>query len=120
MINIAKLHRELEAAGLPVVGVAADGRMDWSRKLTEAEADQVKVILEAHDPVDYGQVRQEEAEKAAAAVENWSSWTAEKAAEYINANVTTVASARGVLVSMAKLVIALRDQTWPELAGNGK
>jgi hypothetical protein len=51
-INIVKLHRELETVGLPVVGVAANGRLDWSRELSESETAQAKAIVEAHDPTE--------------------------------------------------------------------
>lgn len=119
-INCMKLHRELAAAGLPVVGVCENGRIDWSRELSESEAAQAKAITAAHDPTDHIAARKAAAESAAAAVPNWSTWTAEKAEEYINANVTTLAGARVVLAAMAKLLVALRDEAWPELAGEGK
>ena len=49
-INPAKLHHELKAAGLPVVGVSSSGRVDYDRSLTAAEKGSALLIMEAHDP----------------------------------------------------------------------
>ena len=51
MIDVAQLHTEIEAAGLPVVGVSSDGRVDYSRELTSAEQTTAKTIIAAHDPL---------------------------------------------------------------------
>lgn len=50
MIDVAGLHAELEAAGLPVVGVSSDGRIDYSRDLTPAEQATADAVVAAHDP----------------------------------------------------------------------
>lgn len=50
MIDVAQLHAELETAGLPVVGVSSDGRIDYSRELTAAEQTTAQAIIAAHDP----------------------------------------------------------------------
>lgn len=50
MVDALSLHTELEAAGLPVVGVSSDGRVDYSRALTAAEQTTAKAIIAAHDP----------------------------------------------------------------------
>lgn len=49
-INPAKLHHELKAAGLPVVGVSSSGRVDYDRSLTVAEKESARLVMEAHDP----------------------------------------------------------------------
>ena len=49
-INPAKLHHELKAAGLPVVGVSSSGRVDYDRSLTAAEKESAQLVMEAHDP----------------------------------------------------------------------
>ncbi len=49
-INPAKLHHELKAAGLPVVGVSSSGRIDYDRSLTAAEKESALLVMEAHDP----------------------------------------------------------------------
>ncbi len=50
LINPEKLHQELKAAGLPVVGVSSAGRVDTEKALTKAQQDQVQSIISAHDP----------------------------------------------------------------------
>ena len=48
--NSTKLDAELKAAGLPIVGCSSDGRIDYSREITEQEAQLAQSILDAHDP----------------------------------------------------------------------
>ena len=50
MLNVVSLTDELAAAGLPVVGVSSDGRVDYSRELTAAEQTTAQAIIAAHDP----------------------------------------------------------------------
>jgi len=45
-----KLHESLIAVGLPVVGVASTGRIDYSRELTKSEQDKVKSLIASFDP----------------------------------------------------------------------
>ncbi len=49
-VNPQKLHQELKEAGLPVVGVSASGRVDYSRALTAAEQTSAEQVIAAHDP----------------------------------------------------------------------
>lgn len=50
MINISKLHKELEQAGIPIHGVSSDGRIDFKPEATQAQRDQAKQIVSNHDP----------------------------------------------------------------------
>lgn len=50
VLDVTSLHSELEAAGLPVVGVSSDGRVDYARPLTPAEQTTAQAIITAHDP----------------------------------------------------------------------
>lgn len=50
MIDSADLYEELIAAGLPVVSVNSDGRIDYARDLTAAEQATAQAIIAAHDP----------------------------------------------------------------------
>lgn len=47
--HVRKLTKELQAAGLPVAGVASTGRVDYSRELTKAEAAIAATVIAAHD-----------------------------------------------------------------------
>ncbi|BBB47134.1 hypothetical protein [Pelolinea submarina] len=48
-VNPTKLHQELLAAGLPVVSVASDGRVDYSRDLTTTEQITAAAVIAAHN-----------------------------------------------------------------------
>jgi hypothetical protein len=50
LINVSKLHEELSAAGLPVVSVHSDGKVDYSRLLSNAEKAKVDQLMASHDP----------------------------------------------------------------------
>ena len=50
MINVELLHYELAQAGLPVEGVASDGRIDYSRELTAGEQTTADSVVAEHDP----------------------------------------------------------------------
>jgi hypothetical protein len=46
--NPGKLHQELSDAGLPVVSVSSDGRIDYSRDLTQTEETTAASVIAAH------------------------------------------------------------------------
>lgn len=48
-VNPSKLHQELLAAGLPVVSVSSDGRVDYSRELTTTEQTTAAAVIVAHN-----------------------------------------------------------------------
>ena len=48
-INPVKLHQELLSAGLPVVSVSTDGRVDYSRDLTVSEQKTSAAVIAAHN-----------------------------------------------------------------------
>ena len=50
MTDIVGLNDELVSAGIPVVSVYSDGRIDYSRDLTPAEQTTAQAIIAAHDP----------------------------------------------------------------------
>jgi len=44
------VHTSFQITGLPVVGVSASGRVDYSRALTAAEQAAAEQVIAAHDP----------------------------------------------------------------------
>jgi hypothetical protein len=50
MINLMKLHNELVLAGLPIVGVSSDGRVDFDGTETPENIEAAALIVAAHDP----------------------------------------------------------------------
>lgn len=63
------------------------------------------------------QARKEAAQTEAAGLPGWATFTAQEAEDYIDQQVTDLASAKSVLKKMARLLAALRDSQWPHLAG---
>lgn len=45
----------------------------------------------------------------------WAGWTEAQALAWIDANVNSLASAKVALRAMAQMLIALRNETWPDL-----
>ena len=48
-------------------------------------------------------------------IPGWATWDVTQTLDYIDANVTNLTSAKGVLKAMARLLVALRDKVYPEL-----
>lgn len=63
-------------------------------------------------------LRQEQSDSDAANIPGWATWTAQEAQDWIDANVTNLASARTALKAMARMLLALRNKTWPNLEGS--
>jgi hypothetical protein len=49
-VNPLKLHKELQAVGLPVSGVRSDGFICFTADLTEEQFNQAVALLDQHDP----------------------------------------------------------------------
>lgn len=49
-INLPKLHQELLDAGLPIVGVSSDGRVDFDGTETPENIEAAALLVAAHDP----------------------------------------------------------------------
>lgn len=50
MINLSKLHQELVAAGIPMIGVDETGRIDFAPEATQGQRQHAAQIVAAHDP----------------------------------------------------------------------
>ena len=82
------LHHELENAGLPVVGVASTGRIDYSRDLSQDEFTLAAAIIAAHKAD--GLLPWEQAAADAAAAKNalgelpdYAAWTPQETQEQL-------------------------------------
>ncbi len=119
MINATKLDQELKAAGIQFSGVNSSGVV-WDIEGNEIQdRPDVLVILQAHDPVDYitpiREALQAEAPILLRNIPNWATWDTQQVTDYINTEVTSLASTKVVLVAMAKMLVALRDKTFAEI-----
>jgi hypothetical protein len=130
MIRIDLLHYELEQAELPVVGVSSDGRIDYSRELTEVEQQTAAAIIAAHDPT--GLLPEEQAERDSISgyqklpdwartanaqdagsyinAQIWNGQTVEQVNAWIDANITdiTTANVSQINARLANIRLALR------------
>lgn len=57
----------------------------------------------------------DEAATRAANIPAWATWTETQAQDWIDSNVTDLPTAVVALKAMARLIVALRDATWPNL-----
>lgn len=90
---------------------------DWSPDDIGA---QMQAVIDLHDPA---QQTAAQAAMAAAAtapdrvrlISGWATWNETQVLDYIDTNVNDLASAKAVLKALARMVVALRDATWPAL-----
>lgn len=126
--NLLKLDADIRAAFADdVAGLTAQGAditVHLLRQPTPAEQTLIAETLAAHDPA--SKTPEQIAAEQAAAVEaaadtqaanipGWATWDEATALAYITNNVTDLASAKVVLLAMARLLVALRNKTWPNL-----
>ena len=100
MIKVGLLHYQLAQAGLPVVGVSADGRVDYSRALVPAEEAIAAQVIAAHDPngllpeeqnaQDYRQARQAALTLLNSGIDSWPTMTAAQKNAWVGANMDAV------------------------------
>lgn len=123
-VNFEVLDAEMRAAfGDRISGISQSGGLLTVHVLEQAEDDKALAedVLARHDP-DALTPEQAALDKAvsaparAAAIPRWATWDEAQAAAWIAANVKDMDSARAALIDMARLLVALRDATWPGLA----
>ena len=107
------LIEDLLAAGLPITSIVetkpGNYRSECSRTLTPEE-------WAAYDQIVYpDRVRKASAKGEAALATALKTITPAEAVTYINNKVTDLTSAKAVLKLMARMLIALRDEVWPDL-----
>ena len=121
MINVAKLSKELTAAGIAIGGCNSNGIVWDVDGVTEIQnLPEVQTVLRVHTP-DKTQAemaalaRKENAKQEAGLASQLKSLTPQEAVDYIETNVTNLASAKAVMKIMARMLIALQDAQFPEL-----
>jgi hypothetical protein len=118
------IYDDLLAAGLPVIDAEPGQTPHFSRLLTLAEEDVRDSIM--NKPY----YRLSHAKETAKNIPNWATWSQSDWNTYFNNNlsdtevdlVTSLATARVMLKrqnlvtqNLVKLIIAMRDQMWPDL-----
>jgi hypothetical protein len=99
------------------MGAQVEVTMDVPGGVTEAEID---AVIAAHDPNASGVGEQLDATRnaaksAAGAIPNWATWTEAQAVAWINSNVVDQATVTAEIAAMARLLVALRNETWPDM-----
>lgn len=115
---------DLIAAGLPAIDAVPGSTPHFSRLLTLEE----EVVRDSI--VNKRAFRERSARLTAAAVPNWATWSQADWESYFNANlasgnvtsIANLADAKAMLTkqntvinALAKIVLAMRDQVWPDL-----
>ena len=82
----------------------------------DSQIEQVQSIATPYmPPVPERELRMQRAKGNAALVLEMKTITGDQAVAWIENNVTSLATAKTVLKIMARMIVALRDQTWPDL-----
>jgi hypothetical protein len=128
-MTIVNFLQKLQTAGLPVISASDDGAYSMSRELSATE---LRALLDIIEPAGIpGRNRQANAQGIAAAIPNWATWTQTQFQTWCDANLMSDAAIDATTLSAAlkanikannaftrnsgKLLIAIRDQTWPNL-----
>ena len=111
-ILVSKLHRELAAAGISIIGVSADengdlDRIDFAPSVTEAQQAQALAIVSAHDPTDTDELRRQAARAAYKQLAALRGMTPDQAEAWVEANVTTLATAKSAMKLLARVIVIL-------------
>jgi hypothetical protein len=107
------LLTDLQAAGLPVVSTNGEIQATFSRSLDDAEMEIYLNILFPNRQTQ--RLRKANAIGEAMLATELKTLTPAQAVQYIESNVTDLPSAKRVLKIMARILIALRDEAWPDL-----
>lgn len=133
IVNLDRLWHELkeaELAGLvTTIAFGADPpitEVALRNEVTPTQAATIEQLVREHNAALLSP-EQEAAQKATAtltaadkqvvSIPGWATWSEQRAIDYITANVTDLASAKRVLIAMARMLVALRNKSWPDLAG---
>jgi hypothetical protein len=133
-VLVGVLDRDMRAAGIPIDGLAwlsdtQQVRVDYQDTATSAQMAAGAALVAAHVPVDPLQQVRGGAEQEARDVPNWATWNRSQADAWYQTNVrdpfnaaTTLAAMKAVFGTVIqvqwaiiRMVIALRNHTWPGL-----
>lgn len=122
--NLELLREELRAAfGDEIAGTSRTPEAFYivvEDAAPEDIGEQMQAVIDAHDPnaltaTQAALAAAKDAPDRAQAIPGWALWDEQQAIDYINETVTDLASAKTVLLAMARLLVAQRDALWPGL-----
>ena len=118
-----KLTRELLAVEIALtgnVGLLPNGV--YIPLTDETQADDllptIETVIEAHDGIDDVAVLVQDAEDRVRSIPGWATWTEAQALEWFTDNIEPLnipAEVKTLLFAYGRVLLALRDKTWPEL-----
>lgn len=126
-VNIEALHEQLAAAYPCVIGLSSGPggvRLHLTDDATDVDLVEIDAFVEAHDPAAQSETQiararaaqvKAGAKTAARNIPNWATWDRERALSHIQDNVTDLASAKQLLLKMAEMLVAIRNELWPDL-----
>lgn len=122
MLNLEALHNKLEQVNIPVVALTdTDGtyssvQIEYDGSQTEQQMQEAQLILSNFE-TELQQIEtvQANAKEQVKQIPAWASWTEQEVVDHIQNNVTDLASAKTVLVAMGRMLVALRNEQYPDL-----
>ena len=119
-----KLSRELLAAGVPLSGAVAllpkyglyIPLEDEAQKSEYLEV--ITAMIDAHDGIDDITEKKEDAKQRVRNIPGWATWDEQQASDWFTANIDTLNipnDIKTLLRAYGRILLALRDETWPEL-----
>jgi hypothetical protein len=117
------LLQKLLDAGLPIASASESGEVSFLPGTTPTPEQEIQfreIVMAYFNPIDFAiykrmQKRQTKSKSEAALATQIRQLTPQEAVDYIESNVTTLATAKSAMKIMVRMLIALRDQTWPDL-----
>ena len=117
-INLALLQEELVVLGNIGLSTVPSGVVCHVFDIIGNPA--IQAVIDAHDKTGTTSGQSISAVQAGAkaevqAIPNYATWTTSQANSYIETNVTDLASSKVVLKALANMVIAMRNELYPDL-----
>ena len=118
-----KATAELIAAGVPVrreIALLANGVEIplVNENDVPLYVDIIQTVLDAHDGINDIALIEDDAKQRLKAIPNWATWTEEQAVEWFTTHINNLAipeDVKSLLAAYGRMLLALRDKTFPNL-----
>ena len=91
----------------------------WDNSPDGQDLADLDTVLDSHNAAELSTAQvianvSDSAKSEAATIPGWATWTAQQATDWLTTNIAD-AETRTALIAMAQMLIALRNQRWPDL-----